>query len=199
MAAIVKAGKIRQVETAFTVSMSFERGLAALMRSPTVTGMSEGKQAEVRDLIESVRLRLGLQSPEAATGEGPARPVAPPEPTIVRGDRLMVVYRGQATTFDVDVSAIGPEGARSAPGRGGQPPRGDLAASLRQGRSRWEFDAPVVVPKAGRSAWAGSGGPGSSTACFPRVPTSKPAQVANFPFKAAGSWNWPCRKWWTGN
>jgi hypothetical protein len=185
MAAIVKAGRIRQVETVFTVSMSFERGLAALMRSPTVTGMSEQKRQEVRDLIESVRHRLGLQSPDAGAGEGPNHPpVAPPEPSITRGDRLMVVYRGQATTFDVDVSATGPEESLVQPLAEIEARPGEtwLLRYAKDG-ALWEFDAPVVGGESGQIRLGRLGRPRFiNRRRFPRVATSKPAQVANFPF-----------------
>lgn len=184
MAAIVKAGRIRQVETVFTVSMSFERGLAALMRSPTVMGMTEQKRQEVRDLIESVRQRLGLVSPEAGGGEGPARPAAPADPIIGRGDRLMVVYRGAATTFDVDVSATAPEEFLVQP-RGEIDARPGETWLLRYAKdgAMWEFDAPVMGTEGGQVRLGRVGRPRFiNRRRFPRVPTSKPAQVANFPF-----------------
>jgi hypothetical protein len=193
MAAIVKAARIRQVEAVFTVSMSFERGLAALMRSPTVTSMSQPKQQEIRDLVESVRVRLGLQSPETAgggAGEGPtAQPgAAPAEPGIARGDRLMVVYRGQATTFDVDVAAAGTEEFLVQPLAEVDTRAGEtwLLRYAKDG-ALWEFDAPVMGSEGGQVRLGRPSRPRFiNRRRFPRVATSKPAQVANFPFTRSG-------------
>lgn len=192
MTAIVKAARIRQVESVFTVSMSFERGLAALMRSPTVTAMSQPKRQEVGELIEVVRAKLGLQAPAAGSPGGPDAPAhgpaAPPEPGIVAGDRLMVVYRGQATTFDVDVSTSGPEEFLVQPLTEVQTRAGEtwLLRCAKDG-GLWEFDAPVMGTEGGQVRLGRVGRPRFiNRRRFPRVPTSKPAQVASYPFSRPG-------------
>jgi len=185
MQAIVKAGKLRNVEAFFTAAPAFNRGAAGLRRSPRVLAMGEAKRREIDELIESIRTKLALPAPAESLVEGGDPDPAKTEP-VAPGDRLMVAYRGHPATFDVQVIEASPEVfvVQSAAPLDCEPGETWLVRYSKGGRL-WEFDAPVLSADAQEVRLGRTGRPRFiNRRRFPRVPTSRPAQLATFPFVA---------------
>jgi hypothetical protein len=180
LTALVRSAKLHNPAAVFTAATAFERGAAALMRSPRVTAMSPQRQQNIQGLIDSLRSKLLFDRPAAEEGAA----AEPEGPDIRQGDRLMVVHRGEASTFDVNVAACGPDELiveLPAP----LEYRLDetwLVRYTKEGQL-WEFDAPILRGEAGKVVLGRTERPRFiNRRRFPRVRTRKPVQLATFPF-----------------
>ena len=183
MQAIVKAAKLRNLEMLFTTAAAFQRGVAMLEHTPRVTGMSPEKRRGVDELIGSLRSKLDLgpsDGPQGPAGEELGEGLD----GLAAGDRLSVTYRGRPTTFDVSVQEAGEdELVVGAPGLLDCEPGETWLVRYSKGGKLWEFDAPVLESRQGSIRLSRSGQARFiNRRRFPRVPTSRPAQVASFPF-----------------
>jgi len=181
LAAVVKAGKLRNVEATFTSAVAFERSVAALMRSQRVVSMSEKRRETIAGLVESLRAKLGLDRPDPGAA-APAAPAA--EVEIAEGDELRVVHRGQAVELAVRVAGSTDDELIVQPNNPVDCHPGEtwLVRYTKDG-TMWEFDASVRESDDGRIHLGRTGRPRFiNRRRFPRVPTRRPAQVATFPF-----------------
>jgi hypothetical protein len=166
----------------FTAAPAFERGAAAFRKSAEFVGMSPQDQAEAGRVLDSLRQKLGFGRPAEPPGEGA------PAPTVAdrhfsRGDEVSVVHRGrpadqQATIVRADAEEVFVES--DVPPDSVQPGETWLVR-YPSGGMVWEFDATVlrtegrrvVLSRPVRFRFI-------NRRRFPRVPTSKPAKVADF-------------------
>ena len=70
LAEIVKDGRVLNVEALFTTALTFERGVAAMMRSSRLASMSPQRRKGIEDITASIREKLGFPSRQAAAGPG---------------------------------------------------------------------------------------------------------------------------------
>jgi hypothetical protein len=184
--AVARAAKMRNAGAVLDSAAAFERGAAQLLKSKRVASLSGERRERIEQLIGAVRCRLRMrQAVPAVGGVAPAgRSDAEPEaPSFAEGDRLTVVYRGRAASVGVRIAATADDEMLVQPDTPIDCKPGESwLLQYADGGALWEFDAPVVRSDEGIVTLGPAAKPRYvNRRRFPRVPTSKPAHVAEFP------------------
>ena len=178
--AMARAARLRNPEAIYTSTVAFESGESALLKSARITIMSEDRRRGITGIIELLREKLALAGQEhTGDGMGPADTSA-----IAEGEELSVVYRGDAAELTVQVRESTADTLVVEPSAPVECEQGEAwLIRYARGGTLWEIDTTVHANDGDLIYLGRRGAPRFiNRRRFPRVPTSRQAQVASFPF-----------------
>lgn len=176
---IAKLSGVKDSDTIFTSCDAFDRGIDQLMHSAKVTAMSEAICANLNNMLESLREKLGFKQPfdDDSKAVSSSRQIA-------QGSRISITQPDGTGPVDAIVVSTGSsefvvEANEPLAGRFGQV----WVVRCPLGSTALEFDATVIRSEAGRTSLRHSQDIRIiNRRGFPRVATNRQGQVALFPF-----------------
>ena len=177
---IARLANVTLFSSIFTMETAFERGVSLLRESRAVEEMPEEVVRRMAEVIESLRVKLGMEFSPYDDGD--------PEEAVhlTKGDGVTFVHRGSATAVEATVT--------STNGRDVTLQFAD-EVSLRVGQAcvihrvcddqQWEYDISITEPGEGFAVARLIGKPRRrNLRRFARVPTRHTAYAAAFPFSS---------------
>jgi len=177
---IARLANVTRFSSIFTMETAFERGVSLLSESRAVEEMPEEVARHTTEVIESLRVKLGMEFSPYDDGD--------PEEAVhlTKGDGVTFVHRGSATAVEATVT--------STNGRDVTLQFAD-EVSLRVGQAcvihrvcddqQWEYDISITEPGEGFAVARLIGKPRKrNLRRFVRVPTRRTAYAAAFPFSS---------------